>query len=75
MLQGELVGDEVQDAAKVSGSSAIEPDDRGKNSAIVPVLVESFLPSFPQLSGEYKSKLKFVEFRFNGSPLDWRGAV
>ena len=40
MLQGELAGDEVQDKAKVSGGSAIKPDDRGKNSTVVPMLAE-----------------------------------
>ena len=31
MLESELAGGEIQDEAKVSGSSAVESDDRGKN--------------------------------------------
>ena len=40
VLQGELAGDEVQDEAEIFGSFAIESDDRGKHSAVVPVLAE-----------------------------------
>jgi len=40
MLQGELASVKVQDEAKVSGNFVVESDDRGKNSAAVPVHVE-----------------------------------
>ena len=40
--QEEIAGGEAQDAAKVSGSSAIDSDDRGKKTAVLPILVINF---------------------------------
>lgn len=47
VLDGQLTGNEVQDEAEVSGSSAVKPYDRGKNPAAMPELVEFRFDRFP----------------------------